>query len=131
MERASSLQRNRTWREVSLVLCDNAEIRIVNQKHLGRREVTDVISFSYTPMPGERNGHTGEIVVNVQRAAETPETERGWNRSKELALYIAHGCDHLMDEEDGSDQERKRMRRRELRWVREANEAGLLEGLLR
>lgn len=132
MERANSLQKNRAWREVSLVLCDDSEISLVNQKHLGRREPTDVISFSYTPIPGEGDGHTGEVIVNVQRAVEAAGAGGpGWNNSKELALYIAHGCDHLMDQTDNTGAERNRMRRRELRWVKEADEADLLDGLMR
>jgi ssRNA-specific RNase YbeY (16S rRNA maturation enzyme) len=78
----------------------------------------------------------GEIVVNVERAAEAgpghwPRT-RG-DRSaiaRELALYIAHGCDHLCGADDASRVDRLRMRRRELRWLRAAERDGCLRGLI-
>lgn len=68
--------------------------------------------------------HTAEIFVNVERAAQVRPCSRKWNASRELALYIAHGCDHLISgEDDARDDERKRMRARELRWLREIPEA--------
>lgn len=113
------------------MICDDTGIALVNQKHLGRCEPTDVISFAYDPIPGEPEGHTGEIIVNAQRAAGAAGAGgAGWTPSRELALYIAHGCDHLMDQTDGTGKERNRMRRRELRWLKEADTAGLLSDLI-
>ena len=42
----------------------------------------------------------------------------------ELALYIAHGCDHLAGEDDTTPAQRQRMRKRELRWLREVQKHG-------
>ena len=38
---------------------------------------------------------------------------------RELALYLAHGCDHLTGADDATPAGRARMRRRELGWLRE------------
>ena len=42
-----------------------------------------------------------------------------WSVDKELALYIAHGCDHLTDAEDSSEEGFRSMRSRELAWLDE------------
>jgi len=116
---------------VSAVLLDDAGIAAVNRDFLGRREPTDVISFRYEPLPGEADRCEGEVLVNVQRAIEEgPRAGRG-GASRELALYVAHGCDHLAGSGDETAAARARMRRRERRWLRAAPGAALVDGLLR
>ncbi len=116
MEKVARLNRNREWGEISLVLMDNEGIIPVNAAHLSKSNPTDVISFAYPPMPGTEKW-IGEVLVNAQRAIE--EGGRRGDIPKELALYIAHGCDHLSGADDSTDVLRRRMRRRELRWLRE------------
>jgi len=70
------------------------------------------------PLPGDPVGMRGELLVHVERAWQVGSRRRGWSASRELALYIAHGCDHLNDAEDATPAGRQRMRRRELRWLR-------------
>jgi len=68
-------------------------------------------------LPGE-SGCQGEIIVNVEqalRARHRPD----WSPNQELALYIAHGIDHLHGSTDTNPRECQRMRRRELRWIRQ------------
>lgn len=73
--------------------------------------------------------HSAEVFVNVERAVLLGESSKKWSASKELALYIAHGCDHLITgEDDAQADERKRMRGRELRWLKEIDEADELFG---
>ena len=62
-----------------------------------------------------------EIIVNAERAWLAGSRRRGWSPSRELALYIAHGCDHLNDERDTTPAGRRRMRRRELHWLAQVN----------
>ena len=103
---------------VSVVLVDNKESLRINQAHLGHGYATDVISFNFDPIPGEpESGMCGEIVVNVEQACRLGKRYGGPDH--ELALYIAHGCDHLSGEDDNTPARRQRMRRRELRWVNE------------
>ena len=113
------------WSAVSLVLTDNAGIRRIKSKYMHIAEVTDVIAFRYASLPGETDSAWGDVFVNVQRAAEY--TLTSGNRSRELALYIAHGCDHLAGEVDDSPAAYARMRRRELRWLKNAASDGLLK----
>ena len=128
MDHARSMTRGRKWNEVSLLLTDDAGISRVNCEYLHRDGPTDVMSFRYEPLPGEE-AFCGEIIVNVQRAWEKGPAYGGVSR--ELALYIAHGCDHLTGETDRMRRGRVRMRRRELRWLEEAGKAGLVTGLFR
>jgi probable rRNA maturation factor len=111
------------WGEVSLVLVDDAGSRAINKAHLGHDYPTDVISFNFDPIPGDPvTGACGEIVVNLSQAHRLGRRYGG--TAHELALYIAHGCDHLAGEDDKTPAQRQRMRRRELRWIREEGGKG-------
>jgi rRNA maturation RNase YbeY len=112
------------WSDLSLVLTDNAGIRRINSRYLHVADTTDVIAFRYTPLPCEKDNACGEIFVNVERAVENGPVYG--DSSRELALYIAHGCDHLSGQSDDSKAGYLRMRRRELRWLKTAAAAGLL-----
>lgn len=117
-----------TWSDISLVLTDNAGISRINSRYLHVSDPTDVIAFRYDPIPGEGDCASGEIFVNVERAVECGGVHG--NSSRELALYIAHGCDHLARQTDDSPAGYARMRRRELRWLKKAAESGLLQQTL-
>ena len=116
------------WCELSLVFTDDAGITDVNRQHLGRDDATDVISFRYDPVVPSELALRGEVIVNVQRACEVGPGMGGCDR--ELAQYLAHGCDHLMNETDDTKAGYQRMRRRELRWLKKAGAQGLLDELL-
>jgi rRNA maturation RNase YbeY len=125
MRQTAALTPRSDWRLVSVLLTDDCGIRLLKQTHFGIHEVTDVISLRYDPIPGETGGCTGEVIVNAQRASELKEN-RAWNANKELALYIAHGCDHLSGADDHTRAGRTAMRRRELDWLKKAEKARLL-----
>jgi rRNA maturation RNase YbeY len=131
MQRADGADPARRWAQTVLVLVDDARIRAINRRVFGKDEVTDVISICYPPVPGEEGGFAAEIVVNVQRAAAQAASHGRWSTNRELALYIAHGCDHCAGADDNTPRKRRRMRRRELRWLQEASERQLLGALTR
>jgi len=108
---------------------DDKEIAEINQQVFSRAKATDVIALRYNPLPGIDDCSTAELFVNVQRATQST-TRNGWNPSKELALYLAHGCDHLAGACDDSLEEYNRMRRRELRWIRMATKLGMTDSLI-
>ncbi len=110
-----------------MVLTDDTGISRVNRDALGRDEPTDVIAFRLDPIPGEpADGLTAELIVNVERAWSEGQRLRNWTPSREIALYIAHGCDHLAGSNDATPGEAARMRSRELRWLRVIGTDGLL-----
>ena len=132
MEKVQKLDRNQVWGELLLIITDDAGIAQINQEVFGRSNTTDVISVSYEPMPHISEKSTAEIIVNVQRAVEAASrVGKDWNKQKEFALYIAHGCDHLWGEDDYDEAGRKRMRRRELNWIKKLNKNNLLDNLLK
>ena len=116
------------WHEASVVLTDDAGITPLNRRFFGKDHPTDVISFALDTLPGEAAGLRGEIFVNVERArlvGRRPDAS-----SRELALYIAHGFNHLSGATDHTARERAAMRRRELAWLRRAARLGYLQGLV-
>lgn len=118
------------WEDVVLVLMDDPGIQRVNRLHLGHDYTTDVITYAYTSVPGASLAClSGEIYVNLVMAQEVGSRFKGCDH--ELALYMAHGCDHLSGAEDGTPSLRRRMRRRELRWLAQASRLCLLDGLTR
>jgi rRNA maturation RNase YbeY len=106
------------WREVTVHLLDDAGIAPVNEAIMAHTGATDVITQRYEPCPGEPDGLLGELFVNVQRAALAAPRRAAWSADRELALYLAHGFDHLTGADDGTPAERARMRRRELGWLK-------------
>ena len=107
------------FREVALVLQDDAQSDEVHRAIMDVAGATDVITQRYDAMPGEEQGVYGELYVNADRALLAAPSRSGWSAEKELLLYVAHGMDHLAGEDDLDESGRKRMRRRELAWVRE------------
>ena len=115
------------WGEISIMLVDDEGITQTNREYFGKNRPTDVISFRYEPVPGEASEFSGDLLVNVDRAMSEG-TARG-NIDRELALYIAHGFDHLSGAEDDTPEKRKKMRATETAWLRKAAAEGLLEQL--
>ena len=111
---------------LEILLTDDAGSVMANGAVFGRDYVTDVISLAYAPLPGEVGG-AGELIINVELAAHEGARRLG-GLDRELALYLAHGCDHLAGADDATPRDRAAMRRRELRWLRAAARAGLLKG---
>jgi probable rRNA maturation factor len=116
------------WGEVSIVLVDDEGITQTNREYFGKDRPTDVISFRYDPIPGEDKQLTGDLVVNVDRAVQEG-TARG-DIDYELALYIAHGFDHLSGAEDDTPEKQKKMRATETAWLRKAKAKGLIPPLI-
>ena len=116
------------WSEVAVVLVDDAGITQTNREYFGKNRPTDVISFRYDPIPGEDPEYSGDLIVNIDRAVQEG-TARG-KLDYELALYIAHGFDHLSGAEDDTDEKRRKMRAAETAWLRQARDQGLLGKLV-
>lgn len=121
----------RSLGEISVVITGNDEIRLINRRHLGKDSVTDVISFLYPPIPGEQGKHGAELFINAEVAFEEGAKRRNWGPSRELALYLAHGCNHLTGAGDYNRASVARMRRRELAWLKKAAVRGLTKDLIK
>lgn len=128
MKRVSRLDKRTSWDEISIVLMDDADIARVNSQCLDRFCPTDVLAFRYQRDHGVPGHASGEIILNVERAIS--EGSRRGGASAELALYLAHGCDHLAGEDDDGAANRRRMRARETRWLKQIGETLDLSQLL-
>ena len=115
----SSRRSGLVFREVTVVLQDDAFSAEVHQAVNGVEGPTDVITQPYDPLPGEPEGVYGELYVNCDRALKAAPRRSGWSPEKELLLYVAHGMDHLSGADDLTPADYKRMRRRELGWIRD------------
>lgn len=115
------------WSEVCIVLTNDDGITHTNREYFNKDRPTDVISFRYEPIPGEE-GITGDLIVNVDRAIQIGPEQNG--SDYELALYIAHGFDHLTGSEDDTPEKKKAMLNTETNWLRAVAKEKLLEGLI-
>lgn len=107
------------FRSVTVILQRDDSSALAHEAINGVPGPTDVITQRYDAMPGEEDGVYGEIYVNCDQALRAAPRRSGWSPAKELLLYIAHGFDHLSGADDHADEDRMRMRRRELSWLKD------------
>jgi len=127
MEQIELVEPTRAWSSLTVILVDDAGITRIQQATFGKTEPTDVVSLRYDPVPPETQEGDGEVVVNVQRAHDVGHRA---GPSRELGLYLAHGCNHLTGASDHTPALRAAMRRKETAWLKEADRLGLLNGLM-
>lgn len=106
------------FRAVTVILQDDAFSAEVHQAVNGVAGATDVVTQRYDALPGEEPGVYGELYVNGDQARRAAPKRRGWSAAKELLLYVAHGMDHLSGADDLEPADYRRMRRRELAWLK-------------
>ena len=105
------------FREVTVVLQDDAASDEAHRAIMDVAGATDVITQGYEAIPPEPEGIYGELYVNCDQALRVAPKRRTWSPGKELLLYVAHGMDHLSGADDLTSSGYDRMRRRELSWL--------------
>ena len=93
--------------EVSVVLCDDAEIRRLNKQWRGKDKATNVLSFPPPPGPGA-DRHRGDIVIAFETVAREAVEERK-PFDAHLAHMVVHGYLHLAGYDHESDPEAEEM----------------------
>ncbi|MDD4116903.1 MAG: rRNA maturation RNAse YbeY [Kiritimatiellae bacterium] len=101
--------------ELAVLLVDDAAMPDYKAGCFGARLQTDVVAQAYAALPGVFHA-TAEMVVNAERALAEGRRRAG-GPARELALYIAHGLDHLAGADDDTPSRRRAMRRRETAWL--------------
>lgn len=129
MARAQAMNPRRRWLGLSVVLVGHREMTRINEEVLHHEGTTDVITFRYRSAPGEPAGWRGEIVINAEEAMAAGARRPG-GPARELALYLAHGCQHLGGADDATPAERAAMARRQNRWLRHPDVQRRLRKLL-
>ncbi|MBO5647635.1 MAG: rRNA maturation RNase YbeY [Kiritimatiellae bacterium] len=123
----SSARIGKPFREVAVILQDDAASDEVHRGIMDVEGATDVITQGYEAIPPEPAGVYGELYVNADQALRFSRSKKDWPAEKELLLYVAHGMDHLSGADDLDSKNRAIMRRRELKWLSDfAREAKVL-----
>lgn len=95
-------------RDVSYVYCTDEYLFKLNEKFLGHKTYTDIITFDYS----EENTLSGEIYISTERVKENAQ-RYNVEFERELQRVMAHGLLHLLGYKDKSDEEKKVMRAKE------------------
>lgn len=115
------------WEELSVVFTRDGEMRFLHNQLMGQNSSTDVMAVLYSRTPAPEDKGFAELIINTDRAATAWRGHGAHHDAhRELALYLAHGIDHLAGDDDQDTAGRRRMRRRELRWLRAAETCGAL-----
>ena len=82
---------------LSLVLVDAAEMSELNDKYRGKKEPTNVLSFSQTEgqHAGLKHDLLGDVVICTDRAADDA-AELGYTNSEMVLYLLIHGILHLV-----------------------------------
>ncbi len=106
--------------EISILLTDDAEIKELNSRYLGKERPTDVLSF-----PMEDPVIIGDVVISIERA-RAQALALGFSFDAEIARLLVHGTLHLLgfDHIRGGRQAAK-MKRREVELMAALRAGGL------
>ena len=92
-------------RNVSVLICDNDEIKKLNGQFRDIDSPTDVLSFPMYDEDGELDpDELGDIVISLERAAAQAE-EFGHSLRREVAFLTAHSMLHLLGYDHVDDKE--------------------------
>jgi len=95
---------------LSFIFSDDNLLNSLKRKFFKLDHFTDVIAFRLNEY--EEKNVDGEIYISIPRAKENAiKFEESFNR--ELARLIIHGCLHLLNFNDETDQEKEEMRKQE------------------
>jgi len=120
---------------LGLILSDDRELTELNQRHMGEKGPTDVLSFPFQAAggghadfvlpPGQRM-HLGDVVISVERAIEQAREGRGgqtgdvrWSAGTEMRLLAVHGTLHVCGWDHATAAEERAMREMERRILQE------------
>ncbi len=92
---------------VSIMLTDDATIRVLNQQFRGKDKATNVLSFPAAKMPGNEE-FLGDIAI-AQETAEREAAEEGKALIAHLSHLAVHGVLHLLGEDHETPEEAERM----------------------
>lgn len=100
--------------ELSLVLCDDRTMRVLNRQHRGLDRPTDVLAFAQDEgpvMPSHGLRVLGDVVISLPTARRQAR-EHGRTALAEATMLLAHGLLHLLGFDHRTAPEERRMRAR-------------------
>jgi probable rRNA maturation factor len=99
------LAKDKTKREMSVVLSDDAHLHELNLAFRGQDKATDVLSFAGHAI-GDK--YLGDIVISMEHCVEQAERAQH-SLDDELALLIIHGTLHLIGYDHDTSANRETM----------------------
>ena len=117
--RAAMVGHRKARTQVNIVLFEEAAGRDMNRRYRGKDYATNVLSFPYEPLPQERTGLLGDIVMCPPVIAREAASQGKPLRDHYAHLTI-HGVLHLLGYDHAHTADAARMERLEIR---------ILEGL--
>jgi rRNA maturation RNase YbeY len=113
--------------ELSIFLCDDAEIQRLNSEHRNKNKPTDVLSFPQAEFrsPGiPKKGHhlhlLGDVVISLDTAGRMARARKR-PLVDEVRFLLAHGLLHLYGYDHATPREKTEMSRRTRELVRAAS----------
>lgn len=105
--RAALRGRHRS-RQVNIALFDEREGRDLNRRYRGKDCATNILSFAYEPLPGERTGPLGDLAICVPVVVREA-LEQGKPLRHHYAHLTIHGVLHLAGYEHEAERDAARM----------------------
>ena len=98
--------------DINYIYCSDEFLLDMNKKYLDHDFYTDIITFNYN----EGEIISGDIFMSKDRIEENAE-KFGENSKKEFIRICAHGILHLLGNEDGNEEEKELMRKKEEEFI--------------
>jgi probable rRNA maturation factor len=98
--------------EVDIAFVTEGEISKLNKEYLNHRRPTDVLSFDLAEPFEEEEALSGQLIICPDVAIAQSRTH-GNGPQKELLLYVVHGLLHLLDYDDKTVDQGRRMAARQ------------------
>jgi len=96
--------------ELSILLCDDATIHVLNREHRRKNKPTDVLAFAMREAKAGawQAGVLGDVVISLDTAARQAERHDRtlWD---EVTMLLAHGLLHLLGFDHQTRAEERRM----------------------
>ncbi len=95
--------------ELTIVLTDDDQLRLLNRQYLGIDAPTDVLSFpSGIIDPDTHRSYLGDVLISIPRAS-LQAAEAGHSLEEEVRLLTVHGVLHLLGFDHADESEKARM----------------------
>jgi probable rRNA maturation factor len=112
--KAALATRRRGWTEVNIIIVDEVAARSFNSQFRRKNYATNILSFPYEPLPGEKTGLLGDLVI-CPAVVASEAAEQGKPLRHHYAHLTVHGVLHLLGHDHEAGPEAARMEALEIR----------------
>lgn len=101
--------------EVNYIFCSARRLLEMNRQFLGHDYFTDIITFDYSDLKGERIIH-GDIYIDVETVRDNARIY-GVTALEEMRRVVVHGVLHLCGQKDKTPRANAQMHRKEDKYL--------------